>query len=128
MRLNSIRKLTLCLPAVVLSTSLTAAQPPNSKVEFLRPANLDKTASFVPGSAHGHVRQQLGYGKGYRYGHSVNSALGDIVIWSASPNHVHGGQIMRPPSRQHPRTTALPGPKLQYRPEYGKTFKAGYGR
>jgi len=128
MRLGVVRGLMMYLPALALSTSVFAAQPQNSGVEFLRPADLDKNTSFVPGSTHGHVRQQLEYGRGYRYGHSVNNALGDIVIWSPAPNQVHESQIMRSPTWQHTRTTTLSGPKLQYKPSYGKTSKPGYGR
>ena len=123
-----IRTVMVYCPVLVLSTSVFAAQPQNSNVEFLRPAELDKTTSFVPGSAHGHVRQQLEYGKGFRYGHSVNSALGDIVIWSAAPNRAHGGKVMRAPTLQPRRPANLSGPKLQFKPDYGKTSKAGYGR
>ena len=113
--------------ALALSTPLTAAQPPNSGIQYLHPADLSKASSFMPGSAHGHVRQKLGYGKGYRYGHGVNSSLGDIVIWSATPNHAHGARIMNPGIQPRARTAGAMAPKLQYKPAYGKTTKPGYG-
>lgn len=113
--------------AMALSSSLAAAQPPNSNIEYLRPADLNKTSSFMPGSAHGHVRQKLQYGKGYRYGHGVNSPLGDIVIWSAAPNHTHGARIMNPGIQPYSRTAKSMAPKLKYKPAYGKTSKPGYG-
>jgi hypothetical protein len=114
---------------MALSSSLFAAQPgnSNSNIEYLRPADLGKKSSFVPGSAHGHVRQRLGYGKGYRYGHGVNSALGDIIIWSPTPNRSHEMQIMRPRTQQRARPAKLMGPRLQYKPAYGKTSNSGYG-
>jgi len=112
---------------MALSSSLFAAQPGNSNIEYLRPADLGKQSSFMPGSAHGHVRQRLEYGKGYRYGHGVNNALGDIIIWSPAPNHGHEVQIMRPSTQQRTRPANLTGPRLQYKPAYGKTSNSGYG-
>jgi hypothetical protein len=113
--------------AMALSSSLSAAQPPNSNIQYVRPADLSKASSFMPGSAHGHVRQKLEYGKGYRYGHGVNSPLGDIIIWSPAPNHTHGAQIMNPATQQRARAANPTGSKLQYKPAYGKTAKPGYG-
>jgi len=113
--------------ALTLSSSLGAAQPPNSSIQYLRPADLSRTSSFMPGSAHGHVRQKLGYGKGYRYGHGVNSPLGDIIIWSASPNHTHGTRVMNPGIQPRPRAAKSMAPQLRYKPAYGKTTKPGYG-
>ena len=130
--MKSHRTLTLTLAlasmTMVLSLSAAAGQPPNSTIQYLNPADLGKTPSHVPGSAHGHVRQPLGYGQGYRYGHSVNGPLGDIIIWSAAPNHSHGSRIMKPRKQPHTRAPTVTGHQLQYKPEYGKTSKPGYGR
>jgi hypothetical protein len=118
----------LGIVATGLSLSLSAAQPANSDIEFLRPSDLSKSPSQVPGSAHGHVRQRLEYGKGYRYGHSVNGPLGDIIIWSAAPNKSHDSmQIMQPGIQQRPRTMTVTVPQLQFKPGYGKTSNPDYG-
>ena len=64
---------------------------------------------YIPGGAHGHYRQQLPYGNGYRYGHGVNGPMGDIIIWSADPTrgyestHAVGPKPRQPirPPRHH---------------------------
>ena len=118
--------LLVAISFAALSLSVSAAQPPNSNIEYLRPADLNRTPSQIPGSPHGHVRQRLGYGKGYRYGHSVNGPMGDIIIWSASPNRAHGStSVMRSGNRGRPGSSNAFGPKLQYKPQYGKTSKPG---
>jgi hypothetical protein len=109
------------------SFCLSAAPPDSSNIQYLRPADLSNPPSMMPGSAHGHVRQRLEYGQGYRYGHRVNGPLGDITIWSASPNQPHDTRIMRPNTVQRPRTTTVTGPQLQYKQDYGKSSKPGYG-
>jgi hypothetical protein len=111
-----------------LSFSVSAAQPPNSGVEYISPAQLGQSASNVPGDAHGHVRKQLSYGKGYRYGHSVSGAAGNITIFSAATNKVHGAKpIIRRRSHRAPRSDTALGPRLKYKPQYGKSAKPGYG-
>jgi len=120
-------KLIPALALTALSSSVLAIQPGNSNIEYIRPADLGKPSSFIPGSAHGHVRQKLGYGKGYRYGHGVNGPMGDIIIWSPAPNHSHGVQIIQPRSYRAPRTSNLKTPQLRYKPEYGKISKPDYG-
>jgi hypothetical protein len=128
MKSNTALVLTLGIVASGLSLSLSAAQPANSDIEFLRPSDLNKSPSHVPGSAHGHVRQRLEYGKGYRYGHIVNGPLGDIIIWSSAPNRSHEStQIMQPVIQQRARTRTVTGPQLQFKPEYGETSNPDYG-
>ncbi len=127
MKSNMTPVLALGVVITFSSLSLFAAQPVNSDIEYLRPSDLNKAPSLAPGSAHGHVRQRLEYGKGYRYGHSVNSPLGDITIWSAAPNKSHDPQIMQPGTQQRPRTTTVAGPQLQFKPGYGKTSNPDYG-
>jgi len=117
----------LGLAAALTSLSVPAAQPPNSNIEYLRPSDLNKTPSLMPGSAHGHVRQRLEYGQGYRYGHVVNGPMGDIIIWSASPNRINDAQIMTPRKFSRRHTPRVTGPRLQYKPAYGKATKRGYG-
>ncbi len=121
--------LALAMAAILWSLSASAAQPPNSNIEYLRPSDLNKSPSFMPGSAHGHVRQRLDYGQGYRYGHMVDSPLGHIIIWSATPNEIpDAAPIMKPitPIRSRTRTSIVP--RLQYKPEYGKTSNPDYGQ
>jgi hypothetical protein len=119
----------LAIMALALSLPLGAAQPPNANIEYLRPADLGKPLSGVPGSPHGHVRQQAGYGKGYRYGHAVNGPMGDIIIWSPSVTNQYGtatpGHNMQ--SRSRVQVSPL-GPRLQYKPEYGKSTRPGQTR
>ena len=121
------KSLALGIAISAVSLSLSAAQPPNSNIEYIRPSELSgSSGSNVPGSAHGHVRQRLAYGKGFRYGHSVNGAMGSIIIWSASPNRLHGVSTRRPNVHRGPRNPN--GLRLVYKPQYGKTSKPGYGR
>lgn len=128
MQSNTTLVLALAIVAAVLSLSLSAAQPANSDIEFLRPSDLNKQPSQIPGSPHAHVRQRLEYGKGYRYGHIVNGPLGDIIIWSAAPNKNHDSmQIMQPGVQSRPRTTAVTGAQLQFKPGYGETSNPDYG-
>ena len=47
--------LMLAITFAGLSLSVSAAQPPNSNIEYLRPADLNRSQSQIPGSAHGHV-------------------------------------------------------------------------
>jgi len=124
---KSTRILILARALTAMSGPVLAIQPGNSNIQYLRPADLSQASSFIPGSAHGHVRQQLDYGKGYRYGHGVNNALGDIIIWSPAPNHIHGAQIIQPRAYRSPHKSNLNAPQLRYKPEYGKTSKPGYG-
>jgi hypothetical protein len=63
----------------------------------------------APSLAHQHVRQRVGYGQGFRYGHSVNGPQGSITIWSPAPTQSYGAiesvSVMRQPhtpSMRHP--------------------------
>jgi len=129
MKSHLVLALAFGISAVALSLAASAGQPVGaSNIEYLRPADLNNSMSSIPGSSHGHVRQRLDYGKGYRYGHAVNGPLGDIIIWSAAPNRIDGSTpIMHARLPQRRPTTNLTGPRLQYNPEYGKTSKPGYG-
>ena len=118
----------LGMVTAALSLSVYAEPPDTSNIEYLRPSDLNKSPSLVPGSAHDHVRQRLDYGQGYRYGHSVNGPNGNIIIWSAAPNQSHDTHIMSPGTVQRSRTTSVTGPRLEYKPEYGKSSKPGYGQ
>ena len=116
----------LAIMALACSLPLGAAQPPNANIQYLRPADLGKSPSGVPGSPHGHVRQQLDYGKGYRYGHAVNGPAGDIIIWSPSTVHRYGTASPAHNMQYKSRAQVSPvGPRLQYKPGYGKSAKPG---
>ena len=113
--------------ALVLSLSVAAGQPPNSNIEYVHPDNLGKPLNFMPGSTPAYVRQRLDYGQGYRYGRIVDGPMGHIIIWDVVPNRIPGSNpIMSPKPVPNPGTTNIFGPKLQYKPEYGKTSKRGY--
>ena len=126
--MNLKRTCLLGLIAGGLSFSVSAAQPPNSGIEYISPSELGNSASNVPGSAHGHVRKRLAYGKGYRYGHSVSGATGNITIFSAATNKAHGSKpIVRRGGHGRPHSNSTLGPRLKYKPQYGKSTKPGYG-
>ena len=114
-------RLSSAIAVLAFSLSATAQTTQNSGVEFIRPADLSKSPSQIPGSTHSHVRKPLGYGKGFRYGHSVSGPGGDITIYSAAPNKTHGARL-RPRSFNHqrPQTSNAVGLKLKYKPGYGK--------
>ena len=112
----------------MLSGSALAHQYGNSSVQVLKASDLNIPQSNVPGSPHKHVRQRVGYGKGYRYGHSVNGKMGDITIWSPEPYNAYDSHpTMKSPRPPRPRPSTMAGPELEYRPEYGKTAKPDYG-
>lgn len=126
--MNLKRTWVLGLIAGGLSFSVSAAQPPNSGVEYLSPSELGSSASHAAGSAHGHVRKRLAYGQGYRYGHSVSGANGNITIFSAATNKVHGSKpIVRRRGHRGSQSDSALGPRLKYKPQYGKSTKPGYG-
>jgi replication-associated recombination protein RarA len=117
------------IAALTFSLSAAGQTSNNSSVEFIRSADLSKSPSHVPGSPHSHVRQSLGYGKGYRYGHSVSGPMGNITIYSAAPNKTHAARMQpRSYSSQRPPTSSSTGFKLKYKPGYGKSTKPGYGQ
>ena len=109
--------------------SAAAHQYGNSSVQVLRPSELSAQKSHKPGSPHGHVRQRLAYGKGYRYGHRADGKLGDITIWSPEPYKAYSSSPSKKSTRpRRPRSESLAGPELQYRPNYGKAAKPDYGQ
>jgi len=116
--------LTFCFWSVIAD----AHEYGNSTVQVVRPVDLSKPRSHVPGSAHSHVRQNQGYGKGYRYGHSVNGPMGAITIWSADPYKAYSSSPTVKSTKPSPRSTKMTGPELNYRPGYGKKTKPGYGQ
>ena len=113
----------------ILSGSAMAHQYGNSSVQIIKATDLNKLQSNVPGSPHKHVRQRMEYGKGYRYGHSVDGKMGDITIWSAEPYKAYNSpSSMKSPRPRRPRTETMVAPDLEYRPEYGKTTKPDYAK
>ena len=106
-----------CLPA-----GAAAGQPAaNASVQVLRPGEVGKVQSHMPGSPHGHVIQRGTYGQTYRYGHSVNNAMGDIIIWSPRTGSSYGMQHKTRFGPKYYRVRPQPptGPRLQYKPDYG---------
>lgn len=117
--------LTLC----IWSVTADAHEYGNSTVQVLKPADLSKPRSLVPGSAHTHVKQNQGYGKGYRYGHRVSGPTGDITIWSAKPYKAYNASpTMKSTKPRRLKSTTLTGPEFTYRPAYGKTTKSDYAQ
>lgn len=117
--------LTLC----IWNVAAVAHDYGNATVQVLRPSDLSTPRSHIPGSPHSHVKQRQAYGKGYRYGHSVNGSMGDITIWSAEPYKAYDSSPkMKTTKTPRPRSTKITGPELNYRPGYGKTTKPGYGQ
>jgi hypothetical protein len=116
------------LPLVVLAAALViapafAAQPQVSTIQLVEPGNHGMQQSNVSVNSHSHVRQRLEYGKGYRYGHSVNGVNGNIIIWSSAP---YNGYATAPHGRQissHPVA-----PPTRHKPHYGKTTDPDYGQ
>lgn len=119
--------------ALVMATSLTARGTQASGVQVISATELGKPVSSLSrspasGTSHRHVRQRQEYGKGYRYGHSVSGARGNITIWSAKPYQGYGS---RPHASQRSMNSVRPspptGPRLEYKPQYGKDSSPEYG-
>ncbi len=119
--------------ALIAVTSLMARNSHASGVKVISAAELGKPVQSQPlsrtsGTSHRHVRQRQEYGKGYRYGHSVSGARGNITIWSAKPYNGYGS---RPHASQRSMNSVRPspptGPRLEYKPQYGKYSSPEYG-
>lgn len=117
------------LAALVFGAPVQAAEPANASVQFVSAAELGKVNSRVTGNTTGVVRKRAAYGQGYVYGHSVNNQLGDIIIWDAAPSNNYGKSL---PGQNRtdgrPRAETAIGPKLTYKPEYGKTTNPSYSQ
>ena len=114
--------LVLLAAAVVIAPAF-AAQPQVSTIQLVEPGNHGMQQSSVSGNSHSHVRQRLDYGKGYRYGHRVNGANGNIIIWSSAPYNGYGTPPHGSKLGSHPVT-----PPIRHKPQYGKTTNPDYGQ
>lgn len=102
---------------------------PKPNVHYIRAADLGNANSRVTTNSAGVVHKRAGYGQGYVYGRNVNNQLGSIVIWDAAPTSKYG----QSPSTQnrnygHRQTGNALGPKLTYKPGYGKTTSTNDSR
>lgn len=121
--------LVVALAAVIYGAPAQAAQPANSGVQVVRAADLGAAGSRVRSNPTGVVKQRAAYGQGYIYGRSVNNQSGDIVVWNAAPSYNYGKS---PPVKAgidgRPRAGTAIGPKLTYKPAYGKTTKSSFAQ
>jgi hypothetical protein len=113
------------LIAIALLAAVSCAEAetlPKPSVHYIRATDLGNANSRVTTNSAGLVRKRANYGQGYIYGRSVNNRLGSILIWDAAPT----SKYAKSPSMQNrnngrrPTGNAL-GPKLTYKPSYGKT-------
>jgi hypothetical protein len=107
------------LAAVCCAEAETVPKP---SVHYIRAADLGNANSRVSTNSAGVVHKRANYGQGYVYGRNVNNQLGSIVIWDAAPTSKYG----KSPSAQkrhngRRQTGNALGPKLSYKPGYGKT-------
>jgi len=110
------------LVAMFYGAPIQAARPSSANVQFLSVADLGMANSRVTVNTTSVVRKRAAYGQGYVYGHSVNNQFGDIIIWDPAPSNNYG-KSAPDQNRNDGRTraeTAI-GPKLTYKPDYGKT-------
>jgi len=121
--MNPISMPLVVLAAAMIVTPAFAAQPQVSTMQLVDPGNHGMQRSTVAGNAHRHVRQRLEYGKGYRYGHSVNGANGNIIVWSSAPYNGYGAAPNGSQFRSHPVA-----PPIRHKPQYGKTTNPDYGQ
>ncbi len=119
----------MTLVTLLYGAPIQAAQPANANVQFVSPAELGMTNSRVTDNTTGVVRKRAAYGQGYVYGHSVNNQLGDIIIWDAAPGNSYGKSLsgQNRNNGQAQAETAI-GPKLIYKPDYGKTTDPSYSQ
>ncbi len=121
--------LAMTLAAAIYGAPTQAAQPSNTGIQVINAADLGKDSSRPASNPTGVVKQRGAYGQGYIYGRSVNNQSGDIVIWNAAPGNAYG----KPPpvtnaNDGRPRTGTAIGPKLIYKPEYGKPAKSSFSQ
>jgi hypothetical protein len=98
-------------------------------VHYIRAADLGNANSRVTTNSAGVVRKRANYGQGYVYGRNVNNQLGSILIWDAAPTGKYG----KSPSMKNRNNVRRPtgnilGPKLTYKPGYGKTTSSDDSR
>jgi hypothetical protein len=112
--------LAMALLAAVCCAEAETLPKPN--VHYIRAADLGNANSRVTTNSAGVVRKRANYGQGYVYGRNVNNQLGSIVIWDAAPTSKYGeSSSTQGRTNVHRQTGNSLGPKLTYKPGYGKT-------
>jgi cytochrome c2 len=102
---------------------------PKANVHYIRAADLGNANSRVATNSAGVVRKRAGYGQGYVYGRNVNNQLGSILIWDAAPTSKYGkSPSMQNRNNGHRLAGNALGPKLTYKPGYGKTTSTNDSR
>lgn len=120
----------LFVMALLAAVSCAEAETlPKPNVHYIRAADLGNANSRVTTNSAGLVRKRANYGQGYVYGRSLNNQLGSILIWDAAPTSKYG----RSPSMQNRnnvrrQTGHALGPRLTYKPSYGKMTSTGGSR
>ena len=120
------------LVAMILLAAVCSAEAetlPKPNVHYIRAADLGDANGRVTTNSAGVVRKRANYGQGYVYGRNVNNQLGSIVIWNAAPTSKYGKSSSTQKLNMDRRQTgnAL-GPKLSYKPSYGKTTSTNDSR
>jgi len=112
----------MALLAAVCCAQAEAETLPKPNVHYIRAADLGNANSRVTTNSAGVVRKRADYGQGYVYGRNVNNQLGSILIWDAAPTSKYGkSPSMQNRNNGRGQTGNALGPKLTYKPGYGKT-------
>jgi len=119
----------LTLAVAFFAAPIHAAPLPKPNVHYMSVADLGTVNSRVTANTAGVVTKRANYGQGFVYGRSVNNQFGDIVIWDAAPSSNFGKS---PPGQNRNdgpthAGTAI-GPKLTYKPVYGKTTSTSHSQ
>jgi hypothetical protein len=102
---------------------------PKANVHYIRADDLGHANSRVTTNSAGVVRKRVDYGQGYVYGRNVNNQLGSILIWDAAPTSKYGkSPSMQNRNNGHRLAGNALGPKLTYKPSYGKTTSTNDSR
>ena len=102
---------------------------PKPNVHYIRAADLGSANSRVTSNSAGAVRKRANYGQGYVYGRNVNNQLGSILIWDAAPSSQYGKSSPTQNRNIVRRQTGNAfGPRLTYKPSYGKTTSTNDSR
>jgi hypothetical protein len=113
----------LTVAVAFYGVSAQAAPMPKPNVHYMRADDLGMVNSRVSANTAGVVTKRGNYGQGYIYGRSVNNQLGNIVIWNAGPSSKYGKSLPKQNNLNagRPQAKTALGPKLTYKPGYGKT-------
>ena len=114
----------VCLVAM-FGAPANAGQPAGSTIQVITPGNQAAQPANFPAGSNANVRQRQAYGKGYRYGNSVNGPNGNIIIWSAAPDNAYGSAPIAGHIEPYPVSPAMP--PVHQQPHYGETTNPDYG-